>query len=107
MSARQKLKETAKQKSAKIKSDNKIHQNDMAVGFLSFAFAAVCGVGGAIAMPVLYATNFGVGITMAFTGAALGAVAGFVIPQAINKFTESRSFQYLKPSTYKQAFKKG
>ena len=102
----QKLSAEAAKKSSKSKSDHNVNQGGQAIALLSLFTAAAGGVIGAIAMPMLYATNFGVGVTLAITGAFLGAIAGGVLPSAIHKVTSGKAIQYLKPSTYKEAFKK-
>jgi len=97
------LRDVAANKAREYRNDFKTSQSAVPLGILSAIFAAAGAVTGGIAFPILYATNFGVGLAMAFTGAACGAVAGFIIPQALNRIVSTTSFQYLKPSTYKEA----
>jgi membrane associated rhomboid family serine protease len=103
----QKIREVAQEKARKYRNDHNASQGDQALGLIAAFTAAAGGIAGAIAMPVLYATNFGVGISLAFTGAVIGLAAGAAVPYLIHKAAKSETLQYLKPSTYKQAFKKG
>lgn len=102
----QRLSKAANAKAVAYHNQHVQSQGDQALSILGVFAAAAAGIGGAIALPALYATNLGVGLSLVFTGAVAGAVAGFALPFVIHKAVGTRAFQYLKPSTYKQAMQK-
>lgn len=97
------LRRAAQNKARKYRNDHAQNQGDQALSSLSVIFGVAAAGIGAVAFPALWATNFGIGVAMVVTGAVCGGIAGFVAPQALHKAFSTTAFQYLKPSTYKEA----
>lgn len=80
------------------------NEDFMIIGPLAILGAVVGGVGGAIALPIMYATNFGSALTMVLSGLVPGAVAGGATPLALHKLSYANFWGYLNPRNYKKAW---
>ena len=96
--------ELAGQQKRDMKNNAKANGDDQALAIIGAGLGVIGAIAGAIAMPWLYAVNFGVGIVLAGTGLVGGGIAGFAVPHAINKVVEAIPWGIFKPSNYKAAW---
>ena len=94
----------AKKEQRTAKSDHKANMNDMAIGIFAVILGVAGAVAGAIAFPMLYALNFGNGITLAVTGFFAGGATGFFTPITLSKISLAVPWGLLKPKNYKKAW---